>query len=93
MIENMISHFEIRPVDIPRCPKCGSYLIPNLRYDDYFVETPHIKNAQSYKNFIQNSYSRRLCLLELGVGFNTPVIIRYPFELITLKYPYATLIG
>jgi NAD-dependent SIR2 family protein deacetylase len=92
MIENMVSPFEIRNADIPRCPKCGDYLMPNLRCDGAFVETPHLVNAEPYSNFIQNSQNKKLVLLELGVGFNTPVIIRYPFETITLQYPNATLV-
>jgi len=92
MLENMISPFEIRPDDIPYCPKCGNYLIPNLRCDDTFVETPHTENVNTYKTFIQNAFENRIVLLELGVGFNTPVIIRYPFEAITLQYPHAKLI-
>jgi NAD-dependent SIR2 family protein deacetylase len=92
MIENMVSPFEIRPGDIPFCPKCGNYLMPNLRCDDAFVETPHIKNADTYKTFIKNAFENNIVMLELGVGFNTPVIIRYPFEVITLQYPHAKLI-
>ena len=92
MLDNMISPFEIRTSDIPHCPKCGNFLIPNLRCDDTFVETPHITNIETYKTFIQNAFEKNIVLLELGVGFNTPVIIRYPFEAITLKYPNARLI-
>ena len=92
MLENMVSPLEIRTTDIPHCPKCGSYLMPNLRCDNAFVEKPHLINTVPYKSFIENSYSKKIILFELGVGFNTPVIIRYPFEAITLKYPYANLI-
>jgi NAD-dependent SIR2 family protein deacetylase len=92
MLENMVSPFEIRSSDIPQCPKCGNYLIPNLRCDDTFIETPHLKNVENYKSFIQNAIEKNIVLLELGVGFNTPVIIRYPFEAIALQYPNAKLI-
>jgi len=92
MLENMVSPFAICSDDIPYCPKCGSCLMPNLRCDDTFVETPHIKNVDIYKTFIQNAFECKIVLLELGVGFNTPVIIRYPFEAITLQYPNAKLI-
>jgi len=92
MLKNMVSPFAISSDDIPYCPKCGSYLMPNLRCDDTFVEKPHIKNTDTYKTFIQNAFEKKIVLLELGVGFNTPVIIRYPFEAITLQYPHAKLI-
>ena len=66
--------------------------MPNLRCDDTFVEIPHITNIEAYKAFIQNAFEKNIVLLELGVGFNTPVIIRYPFEAITFQYPHAKLI-
>ena len=92
MINNMVSAIEIRQEDIPYCPKCGNHLMPNLRCDDRYVEEPHIKNQNVYSNFINNAIVRNFVLLELGVGYNTPTIIRYPFEAITLKFPHATLI-
>ena len=92
MIENMVSPFEIRNEDIPLCPKCGKHLMPNLRCDHRFVEQPHIKNQTMYVEYVNNTLDKKLVLLELGVGYNTPVIIRYPFEAITLKHPHATLI-
>lgn len=72
----------IRREDIPRCPFCGAPLIPNLRCDNLFVETPHMSAAADYKRFVDacGSSSAGAVLLELGVGFNTPSIIRYPFE-------------
>jgi hypothetical protein len=66
--------------------------MPNLRCDNRFVEKPHLKNASSYEAFLNGAYDKKLVLLELGVGFNTPVIIRYPFEQVTSLYPYATLV-
>ena len=92
MLENKVSPFEIQSENIPHCPKCGKYLMPNLRCDNRFVENPHIKNQTMYINYIHNTHGKKLVLLELGVGFNTPVIIKYPFEAITLKHPLATLI-
>jgi hypothetical protein len=45
-----------------------------------------------YAEFVNRSFSGRLLLLEIGVGFNTPSIIRWPFEGIALKRPCATLV-
>lgn len=97
MIHNMISNvdkvnFEIRKSDIPRCPRCGDYLERNLRVDGSFVEAPHLVKRQAYIDFVDDSRSGNLVLLELGVGFNTPGIIRWPFEEIAIKLPDATLI-
>lgn len=92
MVNNMHSPMEIRLGDIPKCPKCGAPLVPNLRCDNSFVEKPHIHNLTSYETFLEESLDQQLVLLELGVGYNTPLIIRYPFEAITNKYTNATLI-
>jgi hypothetical protein len=56
------------------------------------VETPHIRNVEQYERFVAEAVSGSLVLLELGVGFNTPGIIRFPFETITAKYPYTSLV-
>lgn len=74
---------------LPRCPVCGKPFIMNLRSDDTFVEDEgwH-KAAERYENFLRNRKGRIL-LLELGVGYNTPVIIKYPFWQMTAKKPEA----
>ncbi len=82
----------VRDVDVPRCPACGSYLERNLRRDDHFVEGPHLERQPAYARFVERSFSGRLLLLELGVGFNTPSIIRWPFERIAIGHPCATLV-
>lgn len=67
---------------IPKC-KCGDYLIPNLRCDDYFCEKASDINSDSYTKFILDNKDKKLLLIEIGVGYNTPVIIRYPFDRIS----------
>jgi NAD-dependent SIR2 family protein deacetylase len=84
--------FEIREEDIPHCPKCGSYMSKNLRVDDTFVEAPHMEKQKAYMDFVNNSMEGKLVLMELGVGFNTPGIIRWPFEKITEKHSNSALI-
>lgn len=97
MVAQMIEGFdnetlEIRASDIPYCPKCGELLIPNLRIDQFFVEGMHMEHHDSYIDFINKHSNGRLVFLELGVGFNTPSIIRYPFEEMTRLINHATLI-
>lgn len=84
----------IRDTDIPRCPRCGELLKPNLRCDDTFVEAPHMANIDRYRAAVQDAAEcpGQVILLELGVGFNTPSIIRYPFERFALGIPNAVLI-
>ena len=75
---------------IPLCPHCGKPLTMNLRADDKFVEDEgwH-KAAERYANFLRTREGQRILFLELGVGYNTPVIIKYPFWQMTAKNPGA----
>ncbi len=65
---------------LPFCPHCGKPLTTNLRADDKFAEDEgwH-KAAERYENFLSTRRGRKILFLELGVGYNTPVIIKYPF--------------
>lgn len=75
---------------IPRCPKCGKPMTMNLRADDKFVEDEgwH-RAAQRYADFLRRRKGQRLLFLELGVGYNTPGIIKYPFWRLTAQNPNA----
>lgn len=76
---------------VPRCPKCGQPMTMNLRSDDTFVEDLGWSEAASrYVDFVQSHEGKKLLLLELGVGSNTPGIIKYPFWRITAQNPNAT---
>ena len=64
---------------LPRCPVCGKPLTMNLRSDDKFVEDEGWHQAaERYENFLRTR-NGKLLFLELGVGYNTPGIIKYPF--------------
>lgn len=65
---------------IPKCPDDGSDVTMNLRADDSFVEDEGWKRASAaYSDFIRRHEKLHVLYLELGVGANTPVIIKYPF--------------
>ncbi len=73
---------------IPKCPKCGRPLTINLRSDNRFVEDEGwLQAADRYENFLRTRKGQRILFLELGVGYNTPVIIKYPFWQMTAKNP------
>ena len=76
---------------LPRCPHCGRPLTMNLRSDDTFVEDRgwHLA-AERYENFLRTRQGQKLLFLELGVGYNTPGIIKYPFWQMTARNPQAT---
>ena len=75
---------------IPTCPHCGKPMTMNLRCDNTFVEDEgwH-RAAERYENFLRTRADGKILFLELGVGYNTPVIIKYPFWQMTAKNPNA----
>ncbi|WP_289001520.1 Sir2 silent information regulator family NAD-dependent deacetylase [uncultured Megasphaera sp.] len=65
---------------IPHCPKCGAPMTMNLRSDDTFVQDAGwYAAAERYDHFVQAHQKGNVLYLELGVGYNTPGIIKYPF--------------
>lgn len=85
--ENMKIPSELLPV----CPHCGKAMTMNLRCDNTFVEDEgwH-KSAERYQNFIRTRINTKILFLELGVGYNTPAIIKYPFWQMTANNKEAT---
>lgn len=76
---------------IPKCPKCGKYMTMNLRADDRFVQDKDwYRASERYSDFIRKNSGLRILFLELGVGYNTPVIIKYPFWKMTAMNKQAT---
>ena len=79
------------PTDLlPRCPHCGCPATVNLRADDLFVEDAgwHAA-AERYADFLRARQRQKVLYLELGVGYNTPAIIKYPFWQMTARNPRA----
>lgn len=78
--EGVIPEMKVPSALVPRCPRCGSPMSMNLRADDTFVEDQgwH-KAAQRYQAFIGKHKNAEILFWEIGVGWNTPGIIKYPF--------------
>ena len=76
---------------VPRCPVCGGKMVPNLRSDSTFVEDEgwH-KAAQRYLDFVNCHQKGKVLYWDLGIGANTPTIIKLPFMQMTYKNPEAT---
>jgi len=70
---------------LPKCPDDGSSCTMNLRSDDSFVEDEGWHKASlAYHDFIERVKNLHVLYLELGVGANTPIIIKYPFWKMTM---------
>lgn len=71
---------------IPHCPKCGKPMTMNLRADDTFVQDKGwYRAAERYEEFLRRHKNLHILFLELGVGYNTPAIIKYSFWQMTAK--------
>ncbi|NLP37428.1 MAG: Sir2 silent information regulator family NAD-dependent deacetylase [Firmicutes bacterium] len=71
---------------IPYCPYCGAPLATAFRAFEGYKE-----ERQRYVDFVESTVGKKLCILELGVGFNTPVVIRWPFERLAYYHNHAHL--
>jgi NAD-dependent SIR2 family protein deacetylase len=79
---------------VPQCPHCGKPMTMNLRSDDKFVEDEGWHQAaERYSNFLRTRRNMPVMYLELGVGYNTPGIIKYPFWQMTDQNPKATFVS
>lgn len=75
---------------VPKCPVCGGDMEVNLRVDDLFVEDEAWREAsERYMNFLNKNIKKHILFFEIGVGMNTPVIIKYPFWKMTYQNPKA----
>ncbi len=76
---------------LPKCPVCGAPMTMNLRSDNSFVQdNGWYAAAQRYEHFLQRYKDAKILFLELGVGANTPAIIKYPFWQMTAQNRAAT---
>jgi len=91
---DMREHFDEETLEtsvVPKCPKCGGLMNVNLRIDSNFIENESYKNRKRYMDFLSHN-DDKILLLELGVGYNTPMIIRHPFDDMVLNNKKISLV-
>ncbi len=65
---------------IPRCPNCGGTVFPNVRVDNSFISDHFEPSAKRLQNWLSRSKHKQGIVIEVGAGFNTPSVIRWPGE-------------
>lgn len=89
--EGTVLKMEVPTELIPHCPYCHKPMTMNLRADETFVEDAGWHQAAArYENFLMSHKNQKVLFLEMGVGYNTPGIIKYPFWQMTYQNPKAT---
>lgn len=97
IIRNMYMHIDIdtyscRHEDLPVCPHCGSHAVLNIRGQNNFIDRYVMRNRESFKKFIEEGKNEKMVFMEMGAGFNSPGLIRHPFQRLTYLYPQAVLL-
>ena len=77
---------------LPRCPHCGAPAVQNMRGQNHFLPDEVMKNRLRMECFWKEMQSAHTVLWELGIGLNTPGLIRYPFQRITAQQETITLV-
>jgi NAD-dependent SIR2 family protein deacetylase len=77
---------------VPVCPRCGGDVFLNVRGGAWFVEAPYAAQEERFHRWLQSTTRGRLVLLDIGTGFSTPSVVRWPMESIAASHPDAHLI-
>ena len=78
---------------VPHCPVCGGKMDVHVRKDRHFVQDNQwYASYERYQNYMEKACDGNTLLLELGVGYNTPTIIRFPFERLAVQRKNITLV-
>ena len=80
------------PDCIPRCIRCGGKVFLNVRGGRWFVEEPYHAQMERWRHWIGEKSNERLLLIDIGSGFNTPGVVRWPMERIAVRLPTARLV-
>eukprot|EP00759_Apiculatamorpha_spiralis_P002935 PhF_6_TR11304/c0_g1_i1/m.18247 len=91
LVESLLPHIlpdgSLPEALAPKCPVCQGPVFGNVRGGNWFLHTPHLESQQKIRAWVQRilTEGKRLTILEIGAGFNTPVITRFPMEALTAE--------
>lgn len=77
---------------IPRCPRCGGDVFMNVRGGDWFIDAPYRDSLAELRTWLGQSEDQPLLVLDIGSGFNTPTVVRWPTERVIDQHPDARLV-
>ncbi|MCT4613739.1 MAG: hypothetical protein N4A49_02560 [Marinifilaceae bacterium] len=77
---------------IPKCPNCGGEIYMNVRSGAFYIDDPYEQEKERLNKWLQVNASKKFVFLEIGVGYNTPGVIRYPFEQMYKQLPHSNFI-
>ena len=94
---NIVAHMDpvtyaCREEDLPRCPRCGAPAVRNMRGRETFIPDKVMATRAPFEAFWARAATGKTVFLELGVGFNTPGLIRHPFQRTAYLWPQSHLI-
>lgn len=77
---------------LPRCPNCGGEVFLNVRVDGNFVEAPYAAQSERFQGWLDTALDERFLVIEIGAGYNTPSVIRYPCEGLVARHSTGRLL-
>ena len=80
------------PDCIPRCLRCGGHVFFNVRGGAWFIEEPYYPQMERWRAWLGGKSNERLLLFDIGSGYNTPGVVRWPMEQIAAHVPTARLV-
>jgi NAD-dependent SIR2 family protein deacetylase len=92
VIEKILPNLDIKTKKIkdvkliPKCPNCGGPVFMNVRGGNWFIEAPYKSQAKRFHNWVRNVKNSTLLIIEIGAGFNTPGVVRWPMEQIVFTH-------
>ncbi|MCI5622637.1 MULTISPECIES: hypothetical protein [Anaerostipes] len=95
-LEDLISYYESTgKIETLECPKCGQQFIFNVRTEDtkdVYIEGAYLTSWANYTKWLQGTLNKKIFILELGEGFETPSLFRWPFEKVAFYNEKATFV-